>query len=475
MTLAFEAAEYHADTQFRPVALAFDGDPETGWRVMRDRVESLSLGAGYRAFRVVGCGVCSTDLARHFLPFPLPQVTGHEVLAIDERGRRVALEINASHAARGVDVSCPFCRGGLPTHCPDRLVLGIHDLPGGFGPHVLAPVGAAIDVPDAIPDESAVLIEPLAAALHAVHTVAPRDGDRIAVLGPRRLGMLVVAALAAARSTGRARFEIAALARRDAMIALAREFGADGGAIVDGDGTSLGENTHDVVIDTTGNPDALALALRLARREVHVKSTHGRPVLGVAHLTELVVDELGLAPLPLGADALPVFDRRPIVAWGVSTPPPAWLAERADVRTEPFDALLGELERSPPDGGLPRVDAAVVGDAAGVDRAIRPIAGREESIVAPRGTIWITPEAAGGDDLAAVVAGSGVRLTSSRCGSFRDAVALMVADERFRDAGAKLTTHRFDASDMNDVFRVARSPECIKAVVWHDGRTGAPA
>lgn len=475
MNVAFDAAEYHADTRFRPIALGFDGDPETGWRVTRDRVASLALGTGYRAFRVVGCGVCSTDLARHFLPFPLPQVTGHEVLALDDGGRRVALEINASHAARGVDAPCPFCRGGLATHCPDRLVLGIHDLPGGFGPHVLAPVGAAVDVPDAIPDESAVLIEPLAAALHAVHTVAPRDGDRIAVLGPRRLGMLVVAALAAARATGGANFEIVALARREAMVALAREFGADGGAVVDGDGDSLGEDAYDVVIDTTGNPDAFALALRLARREVHVKSTHGRPVLGVAHLTELVVDELALAPVPSGPEGLPSLGRRPVVAWGAPTPPPAWLAGTADVRVTPFDALLADLDASPPDGGLPRADIAAVAGAAGIDRAIRPVPGREVSIVAPRGTIWVAPDAHAGDDLAGVIATRGVRVTSSRCGSFDDAVRLMVADARFRDAGAKLTTHRFDASDMNTVFDVARSPECIKAVVWHDGRMGPRA
>ena len=42
-------------------------------------------------------------------------------------------------------------------------------------------------------------------------------------------------------------------------------------------------------------------AVRLARREVHLKSTHGRPSAGLAKLTAFVVDELGLARLPSDA------------------------------------------------------------------------------------------------------------------------------------------------------------------------------
>ncbi|MEZ5366567.1 MAG: hypothetical protein R2748_30570 [Bryobacterales bacterium] len=71
------------------------------------------------------CGVCSTDLARRFLPFPLPQITGHEVVALDEHGTRYAVEINAPPIARGVETDCPFWCRLMPNHCPDRLVLGI--------------------------------------------------------------------------------------------------------------------------------------------------------------------------------------------------------------------------------------------------------------------------------------------------------------------------------------------------------------
>ena len=46
-----------------------------------------------------------------------------------------------------------------------------------------------------------------------------------------------------------------------------------GNLLVDGDGRVLPGGLADVAIDTTGNPEALELALRLARREVDLKST----------------------------------------------------------------------------------------------------------------------------------------------------------------------------------------------------------
>ena len=178
--LEFEAYDYRADQTFARASYRLEGSADDGWRVERDGALVLELGPGYRALRSVACGVCSTDLARHFLPFPLPQVIGHEVVAVDDAGRRYVVEINASHAARGVDAGCAFCEAGLETHCPERVTLGIDALPGGFGPWILAPVDACVPIPDEVSDDDAVLVEPLAAALHAVTTVRPRPGERVA-------------------------------------------------------------------------------------------------------------------------------------------------------------------------------------------------------------------------------------------------------------------------------------------------------
>ena len=458
----FDAFDYQSDQSFRPAHYRFEGDETAGWTITRDGARVLELGSGYRLLRAQSCGVCSTDLARHFLPFPLPQVIGHEVIARDPKGGRYVVEINASHAARGDPEGCAFCRAGLATHCPQRLVLGIHDLPGGFGPWLLAPVRACIEIPPAVPDDAAVLIEPFAAALHAVDTIAPTAGERIAVLGPRRLGMLVVAALAGVRARMQrdgADFVIAALARDPNLLELARSFGATETHAVDSAAGGLADGCFDVVIDTTGNPEALPTAVRLARREVHLKSTHGRPAAGITHLTELVVDELAIARF----ETVPAATR---VAWLADGEPPAELCASSQVRRGTPEGLAEEYSRET--ASLPRADVAVVDSAAQVDAAIRPRAGREEALIRPRGTILVLPDARFDDSpLLAAVAQRGLRLSSSRCGDFRRALALLAGDPDLRRIGERLVTHRFAAGELPRAFEVARSRECIKAVVVH--------
>lgn len=474
-TIEFDALDYRADQQFAAARYVLDGDERTGWRVHRDGELALELGPGYRALRTSQCGICSTDLARHFLPFPLPQVIGHEVIATDESGFRYVVEINASHDARGVSDDCAFCRAGLATHCPERLVLGIHDLPGGFAPWMLVPVGACLPIPDNVPDSAAVLVEPFAAALHGVQMVAPRDGDRVAVLGPRRLGMLVVAALAGVRARARKAghdFAIAAVARNAAMLPLATSFGATATYQLSDDAPQVADGAFDVVIDTTGNPDGLVTAVRLAGREVHLKSTHGQPSCGLRHLTELVVDELRIARFPTEADDVSTWRTspaaRPRVAWLASRRPPDWLPEVADVRRGTATELA--VHYASRSQGLPRADVAVVDSAAQVDAVIRPHSDQEIALVRPRGTVLVHPDAAPGDSvLLDAVVTRGLRLTSSRCGDFAAALDLLASDEELRRIGERLVTHRFAAEQLEEAFAVARSRECVKAVVTHVG------
>lgn len=422
--IQFSAQEYGEDGGFRPAGFSYSGSETDGWSIRRNRADHLDLGPGYRLLRVQSCGVCSTDLARRFLPFRLPQVTGHEILATDAQARRCVVEINASHAARGITSDCVFCNSGLPTHCPERLVLGIHDLPGGFGPWILAPINAVMPLPDVIPDEAGVLVEPLAAALHAVDTIKPHAGDTIAVLGPRRLGMLVVAALAARRRSAAADFKILAVSRHEHLLGLARQFGADDVCHCREISERKAVELADVVIDTTGSPDGFDMALQLARREVHLKSTHGQAAGGVAHLTEFVVDELRLERLQ---------------------------ATAPERRTE-----------------LPRPAEAVVGDADEFSRTVRPSRDREEAAIMPRGRILLRGDAeVGQSSLLRAVRDRGLVLSSSRCGDFQAAIDLLASDSDLRRIGSRLVTHRFSAADMNEVFRVAGARECIKAVVEH--------
>lgn len=467
MSLSFDTLEYTASGTLQPAQLAYSGDEQQGWTVTRNGAFWLELGAGYRLMQSVACGVCSTDLARRFLPFPLPQVTGHEVVAVDEGGKRFAVDINASHRARQVESDCPFCRGGLANHCPERLVLGIHDLPGGFAPWFLAPVGALRAVPASVPTENAVLIEPLAAALNTVRSIEIREGDRVAVLGPRKLGMLAIGALSAHRRREGIDFEIAALVRRPDLLQLARSLGADRAMDVS---SVQPKSQFDVVIDCTGSAAGFETALAAATREVHLKSTNGQIAADVAHLTEFVVDELALEMFSVKA----VEQLRPasgrvaaVVAWAARAEPPEWLEESATVIRAGSVAELAESLRNQPPGGLPKADAVAVDSPDELVEAIRPSGFGEYSPVRPTGVIFYAGQAPENVTLLRELQQKKLRLSSSRCGDFDAAIELLAADEALHDLGAKMITHRFPASRLADAFAAAAGKDCVKAVVSH--------
>ena len=472
--IIFSAPEYQPDGSIRRAAYAFTGSTDDGWEISREGRPHLRLGRGYRLLQVSHCGVCATDLARRQLPFPLPQVTGHEVVAVEESGAPVVVEINASHAARGLRERgwCPYCTRDLDTHCPERLVLGIHDLPGGFGPRLLVPVGAVVPVPPAIDAPTATLVEPFAAALHAVESLAPGDGERVAVLGPRRLGALVVAALAAWRARSGRRYSILAVARRPEMRALACALGADEAI----DAAAAGGDLAEVVIDTTGSPDGLGLAVALATRDVHVKSTTGLPALGLAHPTALVVDELTL--VPWGRDCVP----RP----GLASPPAhvaALLGDvpadvREDLRRRGLSVVAGDdaaalAEGLVHDPGVPlaAADLALVTSLAGIDAAIRPRAGVEQGLVRARGTIGVVDVGQPRKGLLGALLDKRLRVTASRCGDLRAAVRFLAdpAGDLGRTLGERLVTDRLPALRLAEAFEAAASPRSVKVVVTHPG------
>lgn len=449
----FTAPEYQADGSIRPARYAFDGSEAAGWEVSREGVPHLALGPGYRLLATSHCGVCATDLARRHLPFRLPQVTGHEVVAQEADGTPVVVEINASHRARGLPhhAWCAHCRSGLATHCPARLVLGIHDLPGGFGPWLLAPVDAVVPLGAGIDRRTSALVEPFAAALHAVRTIAPRAGDRVAVVGPGRLGTLVVAALAAWRAAEGVAIEIVAVGRREAPLARARRLGADASMRLD----EAPPASADVVVETTGSPDGAAAALALARREVHLKSTTGQPTLALRHVTELVVDEVSLAPLD---DVVP----------GTSVVlAPSVAADVRDRLARAGARIVGADEAA----ALPlgAADVAVVASPDEIDAVIRPRDGVEQGLVRARGRILVA--GTGRDSmLADALLGRGLVVSTSRCGDLRDAIALL-GDARLglgTRLGDALVAEVLPAERLADAFARAETGGA-KIVVTHPG------
>ena len=434
--VTFSASEYRADDSFENVEMGFRGSTERGFVVLRNGEEWLRVGPGYRVLETVAAGVCSTDLDRRFLPFPLPQITGHEVLArAPSGGPRFAVEINASRFARGNSQACAACRPPMERHCPHRLVLGIHDLPGGFGPYVLAPVDALVEVPEEIDLETAVLMEPLAAALRAAETVRLAPKDRVAVIGPRRLGMLVIAALASRRRTEGLDVSISALARRESLEPVARAMGADEFALTNTPDVGRLARSFDVVIDTTASAEGFLQAAELTRRELHLKSTHGQPCGGLTQTTAMVVDEVSLRPWSPDAEA------------SVAENPDA---EAGVAQNEATDCFPGSA-------------SVVVNSLGEADRALRPSPESERGLVRPLGTIFLRKTSE--DTPIARLLDRGVSLTTSRCGDFRATLTQLSGDAELRRVGAAMVTHRFDQRQLAAAFQKARERDCLKAIV----------
>jgi hypothetical protein len=171
-----------------------------------------------------------------------------------------------------------------------------------------------------------------------------------------------------------------------------------------------------VVVETSGAPEGFETALGLARREVHLKSTSGRPAGGLRHATELVVDELRLVP-------------------AAAAPPNA-------------------------------PDVARVSSLAEIDAAIRPDPARAESVVGPRGTLVLACAAGATDPLRHAVSDRGARVTTSRCGDLRAALPILceVAAATPLD---RLVTRTLPAERLDDGYAAARAPGAGKIVMRH--------
>lgn len=257
--------------------------------------------------RVRAAGVCGTDLAIHDgnYPVPLPVVLGHEWVGTVEAvggdsgadlvGKRVVGEINNHCAANGRAQPCAACEAGLPTHCLERTVTGIIGHDGAFAERVVVPTLTLRAVPDGMSDEAAIFVEPLAAALQTF-AMRPLNGEEtVAVLGCGRLGVLIAVVAKSLGARVLAYADDEAYATLAARLDLAVTTHLPAGALAAHVKDSTRGLGADVVVEATGSPDGLAIALDCVRPRgtIALKSTPGLPVERF-DLTRAVVDEIRL-------------------------------------------------------------------------------------------------------------------------------------------------------------------------------------
>jgi len=260
-------------------------------------------------------GICGSDLAtldskssRYFEDLvSFPFVPGHEVVgqlggparsadgsALDE-GSRVVIEPVLGCEPRGISPLCPACTDGRTGNC-EHVAFG-HLRPGlqtGFcadtgggwsAAGLVAHASQLHPVPDAMSDEAAVTIEPVACAVHAALQPPIDDGDTVVVLGAGTLGLTLTAALSHLSATGRCATPGALLvgARYPHQARLARELGATEALVPDQLGRAVRRRSQslavgpprrdagrltggaDVVFDAVGSAESIAQSLAMVR------------------------------------------------------------------------------------------------------------------------------------------------------------------------------------------------------------------
>jgi threonine dehydrogenase-like Zn-dependent dehydrogenase len=246
-------------------------------------------------------GICGSDLATlsghtslYFTPLvSMPFVPGHEVVGelLDPTedlptGSRVVIDPVLGCEARGVE-ACPSCASDRRNRC-DRVTVGhvsaglqtgfCKDTGGGWSGEFLAHHSQLHAVPDSLPDERAVLIEPLACAVHIARRAGLSDRDSVLVVGAGAVGLFVTLAL---RELTPAR-RVTTVAKHPQQVELATRLGAsevvaprDVAAAVRRSSRALRLTPErgaefllggvDVAIDAAGSRQSVDTALRIVR------------------------------------------------------------------------------------------------------------------------------------------------------------------------------------------------------------------
>ena len=242
--------------------------------------------AGECLIRVRMAGICGTDLQILEGYAGFEGIPGHEFVGVVESapeadaswiGKRVVGEINVGCGR------CVWCARNEKEHCSNRNVLGIRGRDGAFSEFVTLPAKNLHAVPDAVDDETAVFVEPVAAACRILEQMTIAEGQRVAVVGDGRMGLIVSQVLRTATP------HVTVFGRHEGKLAVAGGLGLATSTAIE---PLAPDDRFDVVVDVTGRPEGLRRALELVRPRgtVVMKSTfHGEAPL---ESWPIVVDEV---------------------------------------------------------------------------------------------------------------------------------------------------------------------------------------
>jgi threonine dehydrogenase-like Zn-dependent dehydrogenase len=146
--------------------------------------------------RIALTGICGSDLhgfLGHHAKRQPGLILGHETVGVVEQGpghlvgQRVVVNPLLTCG------NCRNCQGGRENACLTWRLLGFDQTQGAFAEYVALPIKNVVPIPDHVPFTQAVLVEPLANAIHLLSMV-PRSagfGATGVILGGGTLGTLI--------------------------------------------------------------------------------------------------------------------------------------------------------------------------------------------------------------------------------------------------------------------------------------------
>ncbi len=193
-----------------------------------ERPEPDLPGEDWVKVRTLYGGICGSDISTVTLAqrpdtilrphVSYPMLLGHENLArvvevgpaVDDVwvGKRVCVEPTLCCRPRGIEPVCDACADGILGACrnfsqpgnglPAGVAIGYNHRTGGsWGETFVAHRSQLFEVDESIDDETGILVDPLACALHGVMRAIPADDEQVLVVGAGIVGLGVVTTLRA--------------------------------------------------------------------------------------------------------------------------------------------------------------------------------------------------------------------------------------------------------------------------------------
>ena len=224
--------------------------------------------------KVLRCGVCHTDInnrsglvPRNSYGFVIGHEFSGEIIAVGDGVSDTKVgDVGISHQIIGCGI-CRRCVRGEQLQCEHYRELG-NGLDGGFAEYCVMPERAFFKLPSNVTLEQGTMVEPLANAVCALRRAGVNPGDRVVIIGPGPIGIMMVRIAVLMQAS-----MVVLVGTRDSRLEIGRLFGATHTLNIRSEGAEdfllndiLGGKGADVIVDASGSIAGLNTAFKCAAR-----------------------------------------------------------------------------------------------------------------------------------------------------------------------------------------------------------------